>query len=130
MSSIQLLAEGHAWERWGNFPLERQKLIDTIRDMRAKGVVLLSGDRHIGALYREAPADMPPLYEVTSSDINKAFSAAKERGPNRLGEIYAAPNFGIVDIDWWARRVTLALRDEGGATPRQVAIDFQTLGLG
>ena len=54
VSSIQVLAEGHGWERWGNFPLERQKLLDTIRDSRAKGVVLLSGDRHIGALYREA----------------------------------------------------------------------------
>jgi alkaline phosphatase D len=129
VSSIQVLAEGHGWERWGNFPLELQKLIDTIRDSRAKGVVLLSGDRHIGALYREAPADMPPLYEVTSSGINKAFSAAKEPGTNRLGALYAAPNFGIVDIDWWARHVTLALRDEGGTTQRSVVITFDELQL-
>ena len=56
VSSTQVLAEGHGWERWGNMPLERQKLFDTIRDSGAKGVVLLSGDRHIGALYRETPA--------------------------------------------------------------------------
>lgn len=129
VSSIQVLAEGHGWERWGNFPLERQKLFDTIRESRAKGVVLLSGDRHVGALYREAPADMPPLYEMTSSGINKAFSAAKEPGPNRLGALYAAPNFGVVDIDWWARQVTLALRDEGGTTQRSVVISFDELQL-
>lgn len=129
VSSIQVLAEGHGWERWGNFPLERQRLCDTIRDSRAKGVVLLSGDRHIGALYREAPPDMPPLYELTSSGINKAFSAAKEAGPNRLGALYAAPNFGIVDIDWWARQVTLALRDEGGTMQRSVVITFDELQL-
>jgi alkaline phosphatase D len=129
VSSIQVLAEGHGWERWGNFPLERQKLFDTIRDSRAKGVVLLSGDRHVGALYHEAPADMPPLYEATSSGINKAFSAAKEPGPNRLGALYAAPNFGIVDIDWWARKVTLALRDEAGTAQRSVAITFDELQL-
>jgi alkaline phosphatase D len=129
VSSIQVLAEGHGWERWGNFPLERQKLVDTIRDSGAKGVVLLSGDRHIGALYREAPPDMPPLYEATSSGINKAFSAAKEPGPNRLGALYAAPNFGVVDIDWWARQVTLALRDEGGTTQRSVALPFDELQL-
>jgi alkaline phosphatase D len=127
VSSIQVLAEGHGWERWGNFPLERQKLIDAIRETRATGVVLLSGDRHIGALYREAPSDMPPLYEMTSSGINKAFSAAKEPGPNRLGALYAAPNFGIIDIDWWARRVTLALRDEGGTTQRSATIAFDEL---
>jgi alkaline phosphatase D len=129
VSSIQVLAEGHGWERWGNFPLERQKLFDAIRDSRANGVVLLSGDRHIGALYREAPADMPPLYEATSSGINKAFSAAKEPGPNRLGALYAAPNFGVVDIDWWARKVTLALRDEAGTPQRSVDITFDELQL-
>ena len=129
VSSIQVLAEGHGWERWGNFPLERLKLFDTLRDARAKGVVLLSGDRHIGALYREAPADIPPLYEVTSSGINKAFSAAKEPGPNRLGALYAAPNFGVVDIDWWARKVTLALRDEAGTPQRAVDITFDELQL-
>jgi alkaline phosphatase D len=127
VSSIQVLAEGHGWERWGNFPLERQKLVDTIRDSGAKGVVLLSGDRHIGALYREAPPDMPPLYEMTSSGINKAFSAAREPGPNRLGALYAAPNFGVIDIDWWARRVTLALRDEGGTPQRSAALAFDEL---
>jgi alkaline phosphatase D len=129
VSSVQVLAEGHGWERWGNFPLERQKLLNTIRDSRAKGVVLLSGDRHIGALYREAPADMPPLYEATSSGINKAFSAAKEPGPNRLGALYAAPNFGVVDIDWWARKLTLALRDEAGTPQRSVDISFDELQL-
>ncbi len=124
MSSIQVLAEGHGWERWGNFRSRRQKLFDTIRDSRAKGVVLLSGDRHIGALYREAPTDMPPLYEATSSGINKAFSAAKEPAPIASGALYAAPNFGVVDVDWWARKVTLALRDEGGTPQRSVDITF------
>jgi alkaline phosphatase D len=127
VSSIQVPAEGHGWERWGNFPLERQKLIDTIRESGARGVVVLSGDRHIGALYREAPPGMPPLYEATSSGLNKAFSAAKEPGPNRLGALYAAPNFGVVDIDWWERKVTLALRDEGGTNQRAAAIGFDEL---
>jgi alkaline phosphatase D len=76
VSSIQVLAEGHGWERWGNLPLERQKLLDTIRDSRARGVVLLSGDRHIGALYREAAADMPPLYEMTSRSTRRRTSAS------------------------------------------------------
>jgi alkaline phosphatase D len=26
VSSIQVLAEGHGWERWGNLPLEGQRL--------------------------------------------------------------------------------------------------------
>ena len=129
VSSTQVLAEGHGWERWGNMPLERQKLIDTIRTSGAKGVVLLSGDRHIGALYRETPADLYPLYEVTSSGLNMVYWAAKEAGPNRLGALYAAANFGVVDIDWWERKLVLALRDDGGSTRRAVELPFDTLGI-
>ena len=129
VSSTQVLAEGHGWERWGNMPLEKQKLIDTIRASCAKGVVLLSGDRHIGALYRETPADLYPLYEATSSGLNMVYWAAKEAGPNRLGALYAAANFGVVDVDWWERKVVLALRDDGGNTRRAVEIAFDTLGI-
>ena len=60
-----------------------RSLFDLIRETRAKGVVLLSGDRHIGALYRETPATCLPLYEMTSSGINKAF-AGSERGRARI----------------------------------------------
>ncbi|MFO1161245.1 MAG: alkaline phosphatase D family protein [Reyranellaceae bacterium] len=129
VSSTQVLAEGHGWERWGNFPLERQKLFDTIRDSGAKGVVLLSGDRHVGALYRETPADLYPLYEVTSSGLNMVYWAAKEAGPNRLGALYPAANFGVVDVDWWERKLTLALRDEGGNTRRAAVVAFDELGI-
>jgi len=129
VSSTQILAEGHGWERWGNLPLEKQKLIDTIRASGAKGVVLLSGDRHIGALYSETPADLYPLYEATSSGLNMVYWAAKEAGPNRLGAIYAAANFGVVDIDWWERKLLLGLRDDGGNVRRSVEIGFDTLGI-
>lgn len=129
VSSTQVLAEGHGWERWGNLPLEKQKLIDTIRTSGAKGVVLLSGDRHIGALYRETWADLYPLYEATSSGLNMVYWAAKEAGPNRLGAIYAAANFGVVDIDWWERKLLLGLRDDAGNVRRSVEIPFDTLGI-
>jgi alkaline phosphatase D len=129
VSSTQVLAEGHGWERWGNMPLERQKLLDTIRDSGAKGCVLLSGDRHVGALYRETPPGHYPLYELTSSGLNMVYWAAKEPGPNRVGALYAAANFGVVDIDWWEQTLTLALRDEGGNTRRSAILSFDELQL-
>jgi len=129
VSSTQVLAEGHGWERWGNMPLEKQKLIDTIREAGAKGVVLLSGDRHIGALYRDTPVGLYPLYEATSSGLNMVYWAAKEPGPNRLGPLFAAANFGAIDIDWRERKLVLALRDDGGDTRRSADIAFDTLGI-
>ena len=52
VSSIQVLAEGHGFERWGNLPRELQKLVALVADTGANGVIFLSGDRHLGALYR------------------------------------------------------------------------------
>ncbi len=101
VSSVQVLAEGHGWERWGNFPRERQRLYDLIRDTGARGVVFLSGDRHIGGLYRETTGTPYPLVEITSSGINQVFAANREPGPNRMGAVYGAANFGTADIDWW-----------------------------
>ncbi len=129
VSSTQVLAEGHGWERWGNFPLERQKLFDTIRAARASNVVFLSGDRHIGALYRETPQGLYPLHDVTSSGINQVYAAAKEPGPNRLGELLAEANFGTVDIDWAQRRLTLGLRDMKGEVRRSADLRFDELRL-
>ncbi|HYD07479.1 MAG TPA: alkaline phosphatase D family protein [Reyranella sp.] len=127
VSSLQVLADGHGWERWGNFPLEREKLFRVIREARANGVVMISGDRHIGALYREKPDGLYPITEVTSSGLNKAYWAANEPGPNRLGGLYAAPNFGVVEIDWWDKSITLALRDVGGTVRRSATLKADEL---
>jgi alkaline phosphatase D len=46
VSSIQVVAEDHGFEKWMNLPRERDRLFKLIRDTGAGGVVLLSGDRH------------------------------------------------------------------------------------
>lgn len=127
VSSVQVLAEGHGWERWGNFPRERQRMFDLIASTGARGVVFLSGDRHIGALYRESQGTPYPLTEITSSGINRQFINAREQGPNRLGELYPRVNFGTLDIDWSQGRVALALRDEDGAVQRSVSLALDAL---
>ncbi|MBX9945591.1 MAG: alkaline phosphatase family protein [Reyranella sp.] len=129
VSSTQVLAEGHGWERWGNLPLERQRLFDTLANAGAGGVIFLSGDRHIGALYRETPPGLPPLLEITSSGLNKVFRNAQEPGPNRLGELLAEANFGTIEIDWPQRRLTLALRGLTGEVERSAALRFDELRL-
>jgi alkaline phosphatase D len=58
------------------------------------------------------------------------YWAASEPGPNRVGALYPAANFGVVDIDWWEHKLTLALRDEGGNTRRSVSLTFDDLQVG
>ena len=124
VSSIQVVADGHGWERWGNLPRERQRLYDLIGSTNAGRVVFLSGDRHIGAIYREPNGTPYPLYDITSSGLTQFFSAANEDGPNRVGPLYGAVNFGTIDIDWWAGAVTVSLRSMNGEVVRKQAIEF------
>jgi alkaline phosphatase D len=127
VSSIQVVAEGHGWERWGNFPLERQRLYDLIRATKANGVIILSGDRHVGALYRQTEGVPYPLIEVTSSGLNQIYPDNSEAGPNRIGAVYGATNFGTIDVDWWVRTVTLAVRSENGEVVRQYRVQLKDL---
>jgi alkaline phosphatase D len=127
VSSMQVLANGHGWEKWGNLPAERQKLFDLVAETGANGVVLLSGDRHIGGFYKWTDSVPYPLYEITSSGLNKFYAAAEEAGPNRIGAVYGKPNFGTIDIDWWADEIILAVRDMNGTARRETTIRISDL---
>jgi alkaline phosphatase D len=127
VTSVQALAVGHGWEGWVNFPHERKELFDLIAQTRAKGVLFLSGDRHIAALYREAEGTPYPLIEMTSSGLTQSFPSNREPGPNRLGEVYGSPNFGGIDIDWEQRTVTLTIRSVSGMVERQLKVSLDEL---
>ncbi len=122
VSSIQVMSEGHGWEAWREFPLEREKLYDTIKRSGAENLMILSGDRHSGALYERRDAVGYPLFEATASSIN--LPAAKwraesgdtyvEQDPNRLGAMIYDANYGVIDIDWAARKATVSIRGADG----------------
>ncbi|NIP97178.1 MAG: alkaline phosphatase family protein, partial [Akkermansiaceae bacterium] len=134
-SSIQLISNGHWWEKWGNFPAERTRFFRLIRETRANGVILLSGDRHFGEVSR-LPADAPthgvgyPLHEFTSSGLTHArwFSPS---GPNehRLHPIHRGKNFGFIEIDWPERSVTVDIRDSDGNTGISTTIRLDELAM-
>lgn len=130
ISSIQVVAEGHGWERWGNLPRERERLFDLIRRTHAENLVLLSGDRHVGGLYRLQGAAPYPLYEITSSSLNYSFARGRtvaEFGPHQLGHLYGPENFGLVTVDWDREVLSLELKDADGATVRAVTLSLDDL---
>jgi alkaline phosphatase D len=134
-SSIQVVADGHGWERWGQFPAARRRLYDLIGSTGAKGVVFVSGDRHLGAINRVQPAGLYPLFDLTASAINTSSwrpgesTDNTEAGPYRLGPSYTPPNFGLVRIDWDKRSVGFEIMGAAGFLAQRVSVDFTELGL-
>lgn len=113
-SSIQVLAEDHGFEKWANFPNARQRLLDLIADTQAPGVVLLSGDRHIGELARyDAPGVDYPLYDLTSSGLTHVYEEADEPNRYRVSDLITVLNFGLITIDWQSDPVALAFQIRG-----------------
>ncbi|MGB3455328.1 MAG: alkaline phosphatase D family protein [Litorimonas sp.] len=114
-SSIQVHADGHGWEAWKMMPHERERLYGLVRETGANDVVFLSGDRHAASIYRRDDVTDYPVYEITSSSLNVPGSTRRERtgetyvepGPHRLHTMQYGPNYGLVDIDWDAREVSL-----------------------
>jgi alkaline phosphatase D len=119
VSGIQVVTNGHGWESWSLFPLERQRLYQLIATAQAHGVVFLSGDRHIGALYAEPGMGPYPMFEMTSSGMTHAWAGANEAGPNRLGELVTENHFGLIDVDWATRRLSLSIYNLAGASLRR-----------
>lgn len=123
LSSIQVAATEHHWEQWGNFPAERARLFRTLRQSGARGIVVVSGDRHSAEISRVAPgpdALAYPLYDLTASSLNQpqGSSTCEEPNAHRLGPRFRDPNFGTLEIDWEAptgATMTLAIRDLTGA---------------
>jgi hypothetical protein len=60
-----------------------------------------------------------PFTEITSSGLNQAFPDNREAGPNRLGAVYAAANFGTADVERWGRGRAFAPQQGGAAHERQ-----------
>ena len=129
VTSIQVHAEGHGWEAWRTMPLERDRLYGLITETGAEGVVFVSGDRHSAGLYVREDVAPYPLYEITSSALNMSFADENnEPGPNRIGQMYAPENYGVIAIDWEAGALSLQIRDVAGAPVREQIVSLAAIG--
>ncbi|WP_017666233.1 alkaline phosphatase D family protein [Porphyrobacter sp. AAP82] len=128
VSSTQVLTTAHQFEGWTNFPAERTRLLDLLGRREPSGLVLLSGDRHAGGIYQIEHGG-ETIRELTSSSLNLTFgdtterASAREVDPARVGPIHPVENYGLVDIDWKARALTVTLKGNTGA-----ALASQTFG--
>lgn len=120
VSSIQVLTDAHDYEGWETMLSERRKLYDLLAGREESGLVILSGDRHAGGIYADTPIVAgEQLWELTSSSLNRSHSdtasnTAREPDPRRLTDFISEENFGLVEIDWQAKALTLKLLGSQG----------------
>ena len=118
-TSIQLVSEDHPFEKWANFPRERARFIDLVDKTEANGVILLSGDRHLGEISTmPARSGGYPLFELTASGINQGAPKFRmvEANRHRVAAMPWGNHFGIVRVDWSKKdpEIRLELRDDLG----------------
>ncbi|MEN0060976.1 MAG: alkaline phosphatase D family protein [Myxococcota bacterium] len=114
ISSLQVHADGHGYERWGLFPAERDRFYEALAARAGGEVVLVSGDRHRAGIYARPDLAGGPYPELTTSSLNLSFGGNEEAGPHRLGPTFVDENFGTMTIDWTGRTVGLAVHDAKG----------------
>jgi alkaline phosphatase D len=131
VSSTQVLTEAHQFEAWTNFPAERARLLKMLEARQPSGLVILTGDRHSGAIYKDtSPGGKETIWEFTSSSLNLAFSSDVERStqrepdPRRVSKFFSIENYGLVDIDWQARKLTMSLMGNTSQTLAQESFSW------
>ncbi|MET0582235.1 MAG: alkaline phosphatase D family protein [Pseudoxanthomonas sp.] len=112
---FKLILSGSGWSKqkgaggdaWSSFLHERDALFDYIRDQRIEGVVLLSGDTHVGEL------NCIPLSQQGGYDLYELVASPLAQGPGkswledapeaRIRQVcFDTPLFGVIDFDFQA----------------------------
>lgn len=116
VSSIQFLSNEHGFETWGNFPHEVDKLEEIIVSTKAKGVVILSGDRHISEFSRKSLNGVSyPLIDFTSSGLTHAYKGfSGESNPFRVGKVIFTESFGLLKFNMKAKKIDFQIVGDDG----------------
>ncbi|UPL47995.1 alkaline phosphatase D family protein [Hymenobacter sublimis] len=117
-SGIQFLPQEHRFEKWANFPAARRRFLELLASTQAKGVVLISGDRHIGEVSKVPVPGVPyPVYEVTSSGLtHPATHNTSEPNQYRVSPLVNDKHYALFQFQPKGRKLllTTSLRGDDG----------------
>ncbi|RZS97960.1 alkaline phosphatase D family protein [Cecembia calidifontis] len=115
-SGIQIIPTEHPFEKWANFPNERERLLDLIANSKVKNPILLSGDRHIAEISQLKDKRFPlGIVEITSSGMTHTWSSYREEyNPYRIGNLIASLHYGTLKLDWENEWMTFYIKGEQG----------------
>jgi alkaline phosphatase D len=113
-SSVQVIADEHPYEKWGNFPNARKKLLGLISSVKPKNLIIISGDRHMAEISKMDLQGLPyPLYDFTSSGLTHIRSGTTEANKFRVGDMVVKRNFGLLKVQWEGSKPTVTMEVRG-----------------
>ncbi len=125
VSPIQVIANEHQFEKWGNFPNERDHLFNLIRKTKSRDLLIISGDRHISSIAKEYIQGVTNLYDVTSSGLNNPIPRAnKMKDTQYLNDAYGGMSYGLINIDWDKRKASVEIRSSQDDVIQSVNVTF------
>jgi alkaline phosphatase D len=92
----QVLNPVSPYDKWRDFTLEYQEIMDFLREYRIDGVVFLTGDRHHSEIIKEARAGTYALYDITVSPLTSgthSFGNAEKNNPARVFALDQKQNY-------------------------------------
>ncbi len=112
VTGVQVLSNLHGFEAWGNMPNERTKLLNLIASSKAKGVFILSGDRHVCEISKTKLDNMSyPIYDITSSGLSHSYeNVGEEENPYRVSNLIGKKNFTLLNFDFDKHSVLVEIR--------------------
>ena len=117
VSSVQVLSNEHGFESWAKFPHELDRLKKTVLESKAKGIIVLSGDRHTSEFSRVEIEGLPyPLIDFTSSGLTHAYHGEmgkEEPNPFRVGQKVFTESFGVLHFYFDTNSVVLQMLSDG-----------------
>jgi len=127
-SSIQFVSNEHGYEKWGNFPKSRQRMLDLLARLKPANTFFISGDRHIGEVSKMSLEGLPySLYDFTSSGLTHTWDESMEESNGyRVGQLIIQKNFGLITINWNEKLPDLVfeLRGKDGVVWQSTPVRF------
>ena len=114
----QMISPVKLYENYAQYPVEHRAFFKAIAESGARGVMLLSGDRHHTELMKVDRPGTYPLYELTCSSLTAGVANPKEVNPSRVeGTLLKQHNYALLKFTGRKddRQLIMSLRDVNGA---------------
>lgn len=119
-SGLQFIPDEHRTEKWGNFPTALSRFYTLLVASKAKGILLITGDRHIGEMTKiDLPGLKYPLYEFTSSGLtHSSVNDTANANRNRVGALVTQKHYGLFRFTGGRKQILLeaSLKGDDGKT--------------